>query len=812
MGKPGVTELQSWLGEAVRLHQSGLMEQAALLYRKVLASDPRNPDALHLLGMIALQQGQPRSAVELISQALANRDNDASYHFHLALAFQSLNDMARAVEGYRRALALKPDDPDIHNNLGNALAAQGKLEEARQALQRALVLQPGNAVAHSNLGNVQRSLGLHGEAEISFRKAIGLQPGFAGALVNLGNLQYDKGELQAAEASYRRALSLAPREVAAHCGLGVTLWQLGRHDDALGCYRRALALDPNHAESLANLADAGGGDDALELVRRSLASRETPQARKLFVRLARHWNGETVSGDIRPLMVRALTEAWDRPAALAAAAARMVRANPAIAPMVARANAAWPRLLSLAALLDGAGFAPLAQDSLLTALLTSTPNTDIPLERLLTQLRGAMVRELAQTPAIDPQAERVAAALAQQCFINEYVFLPGAAELAAAQTLLEQSPLTPLQLLLLASYVPLHRRNQAQELLARSWPPALEAVLTQQLREPMAEHRLRGEVMRLTAIEDPVSRLVQSQYEENPYPRWVRAAPETPDRIENFLSGKFARTFARPSTAMQDILVAGCGTGQRAIAMARKFPDAHVSAVDLSLASLAYARRKTDEAGLKIDYGQGDILLLEGRRFDLIESLGVLHHLADPFAGWRSLLSLLRPGGVMLLGLYSARARQPIARARARIAELALGSGAEDIRGFRQALMASDRPEASILDSEDFFSLSACRDLLFHVQEHHLSLPQIARFIAENDLRLLGFELEDAVLGAYRRRFPQDDSATDLACWDTFEAEHPGLFGGMYVFWIQTPGAGTREALNSGPALLQSEAKPGPRR
>jgi SAM-dependent methyltransferase len=174
------------------------------------------------------------------------------------------------------------------------------------------------------------------------------------------------------------------------------------------------------------------------------------------------------------------------------------------------------------------------------------------------------------------------------------------------------------------------------------------------------------------------------------------------------------------------------------------------------------------------------------RRFDLIESLGVLHHLADPWAGWRALLSLLRPGGFMLLGLYSEMARRPVMAARARIAE----RGAEDIRGFRQELIQSGDAYASILESEDFFSLSACRDLLFHVQEQRMTLGEIAGFIQSHNLRLLGFELDEQVLATYRKRFPQDRAAINLACWETFEAEHPGLFGGMYIFWVQKPGAG----------------------
>ena len=449
--------------------------------------------------------------------------------------------------------------------------------------------------------------------------------------------------------------------------------------------------------------------------------------------------------------------------------------------MVTRADAAWPERLSLAQLLGDAGFAPLAKDALLLALLTSAPNTDIPLERFLTLLRGAMMRE---HPSGD-DAIAFAAVLAQQCFINDYVFACGEDELAAARAM---ALATPMQLLLAASYVPLHSLPDAEKLLDRPWPAPVEAVLTQQLREPLRERALRADIPRLTRIEDPVSRAVQDQYEENPYPRWVRAAPQTPDTIANFLGNKFPlAAFERPA-GLNDILIAGCGTGQRSIAMARKFGAPHMLAIDLSLASLGYARRKSEELGLPIAYAQADILEMKAgeRAFDLIESLGVLHHLADPFEGWGALLDLLRPGGVMLLGLYSETARRPVTAARARIA--ALGTG--DIRAFRQDLMRDPHTDASILESEDFFSFSAARDLLFHVQERHVSLGQIAGFIQSQNLRLLGLELDDAVLAAYRKRFPQDRPATDLACWEAFEADHPGLFAGMYIFWVQKPAAG----------------------
>jgi Flp pilus assembly protein TadD/2-polyprenyl-3-methyl-5-hydroxy-6-metoxy-1,4-benzoquinol methylase len=818
------------LTEAVRLHQTGQLDQAAALYRKVLSVHPNSADALHLLGMIALQQGQAQTAAELIGKAVVLNDRHAPHHAHLALARQTLGDMEGAVAGYRRALALNPDDPDTYNNMGNALSALNRPENAVAAFRRALALQPGNAVVHNNLGTAQKSMGLWEEAEASFRKAAALQPGFAGAFVNLGNLYRDKDDLHGAERSYRHALTLAPRETAALCGLGLTLWQLGRHDEAMVNYQAVLAIDPAHPETLFNLAIArskdgaleeaealavralasrpgdtgilnhlaslrlarGDGAGAMEMIGRSLAVQETPRAGKLFVELTRrfNWSGDD---DTRRIMVRALTEPWDRPGALAHACAKLIRSHPAIGPLVMRADAAWPEQLSLAQLLGEAGFAPLAEDALLLALLTSAPNTDIAVERFLTMLRGAMLRELAHSSDAGPQAEHFAAALAQQCFINEYVFLPAEGELAAALALAETADIAPMQLLLVATYVPLHTLAHAEKLLQRSWPAPVEAVLTQHLREPFQEQRLRADIPRLTRIENPVSRAVQNQYEENPYPRWVRPAPETPNTIANFLNSKFPLAkFERPAAdALKDILIAGCGTGQCSIAKAQRFGAKHMLAVDLSLASLGYARRKSEELGLPIAYAQADILELEqsDRRFDLIESLGVLHHLADPFAGWRALLSLLRPGGFMLLGLYSEVARRPVLAARALIKERGFGGSADDIRSFRQYLIRNGDPQAyaSVLESEDFFSLSACRDLLFHVQEQRMTLDQIAGFIQSHDLNLLGFELEDAVLAQYHQRFPEDRAATDLACWETFEADHPGLFGGMYIFWVQKP-------------------------
>jgi SAM-dependent methyltransferase len=322
----------------------------------------------------------------------------------------------------------------------------------------------------------------------------------------------------------------------------------------------------------------------------------------------------------------------------------------------------------------------------------------------------------------------------------------------------------------------LHALACRDALLARTWPEAVARIVEQQVHEPLQEQEIRQSIPALTAIDDEVSKKVRDQYEEMPYPRWLKAAPVGRQvTLGWYLRNQFPQaTIADlPSERSLDVLIAGCGTGQHAIETGRRFASANVLAVDLSLTSIAYA--------------QADILKLGaiGRRFDLIESSGVLHHLADPAQGWRVLLSLLKPGGFMHIGLYSAIARADIRLARSFIVERGYGSSATDIRRCRQEILASEdgTPLKNAAKYSDFFTTSECRDLLFHVQEHQFTIPEIAAFLRANGLRFIGFGGQP--LQDYRRRFPQDNAASDLERWHVFETENPTAFVGMYQFWVQ---------------------------
>jgi SAM-dependent methyltransferase len=389
--------------------------------------------------------------------------------------------------------------------------------------------------------------------------------------------------------------------------------------------------------------------------------------------------------------------------------------------------------------------------------------------------------------------------LARQCFINDYVFASSAEERAQVDTLRDSVTAALLSgqtvnagaLALLACYEPLHTLRDAERLLNGDWAAPVRALLTQQIAEPCEEARIRDTIPRLTPICDAISLAVRQQYEQNPYPRWSKVVPLfRPQPLEALLGRLFPLArFAPLAKPPLDYLIAGCGTGQLVAIQLQSISGIAVTAVDLSLASLAYAKRTTDKLGLPVSYGQADILELGhlGRTFDVVDVAGVLHHMAEPLAGWRVLVSLLRSGGVMRVALYSRLARRFIMAAQRFIAAQGWPATPDGIRAARQAICAlpEGAPERRVAATLDFFSLSECRDLLFHVQEHTFDLKAIGAFLSENELELLGFDVDPEVASRYAQRFPEDAAKTSLDHWNTFEQENPDTFIGMYQFWVQ---------------------------
>jgi SAM-dependent methyltransferase len=227
-----------------------------------------------------------------------------------------------------------------------------------------------------------------------------------------------------------------------------------------------------------------------------------------------------------------------------------------------------------------------------------------------------------------------------------------------------------------------------------------------------------------------------------------------------------------------------------AIDTAMHLRGARVTAIDLSRASLSYAMRKAREYRLEnIDFRQADILAFngDGAPYHVINCTGVLHHMQDPRKGLHRLVGMLMPQGLIRLALYSQLARAPLVEARAAIRARGYGSTPGDIRAFRQQVIdeGSDGAFAELMGSTDFFSLSDCRDLLFHVQETAFTVSGIKSLLDEAGLEFLGFELTIAEVESGFRRRHAEAALTDLQAWAAYEQQHPHSFRAMYQFWCR---------------------------
>lgn len=262
---------------AVRHHQDGNLLQAESLYRQVLATHAGHADALHLLGLLALQVGRADLAIELIEQAIGSDACVPLYHTNLGNALKAVGRLDDAVACYRAALAIEPDGAAALNNLGATLHAQHRLVEAEACLRQALTLRPDGPETHNNLGAVLADQGRTDAAIDNYRQAIALWPSDPRAHNNLGAALKDQGEFEAAVRSYRRAIALRPDFAAAHANLGIALRRLGRLPEADACCRKALAHQPDLLEAHdtlgATLAERGRLTEAAACYRRAIALR-----------------------------------------------------------------------------------------------------------------------------------------------------------------------------------------------------------------------------------------------------------------------------------------------------------------------------------------------------------------------------------------------------------------------------------------------------------------------------------------------------------------------------------------------------------
>ena len=723
------------LRHAIRLLDQGHSREAIDALERIVAAEPSSHAALHLLAVGELRVGLALQAVSHAAKALERRPQAVDYALTLGEAWTAAGDPARAAEAYVAASACDPRDARPRINLGVMAQARGDAEGAVGEYRAALALDPKSAHAHNNMAAALEQLGRSEEAIPHLREAVALRPQFVEARTNLAALLHRKGAVL----------------------------------EGLQLLFAGLADDPANANLRWSLAEALSG---LTL------GTVGPAERRVLVDLCNDENLSMLS--LTSAVLSILMNGEPVPALMDAA--RRGR-NPFAAP-------------------DPAADA-FVRDPLLLAALPRMPVVDAGFESLLVFLRRAILeQQCGEGATSQPVHHGFLCALARHMWFAGYSQFAEREEIAAAAALasrataalagevIEPRALEGL-LATCALYGPLSALPGSQRLLGQpltAWSPEFRPVAAEQVLDARRERELAAELVAITPIADEISRKVQSQYEETPYPRWVSVGRSRPVALADL--ARRLRPDREPPrrTGPVQVLIAGCGTGHHAIQSSSTYADAEVLAIDLSRASLAYAMRMAERFGTtNLRFRQADILQLGtlGRRFALVESVGVLHHLGDPLAGWRVLVDLLEPDGFMRIGLYSRAARASVREAAKLASDLGVPRTPEGIRSLRKAIMdlPATHPARGVMSFGDFFSLYGCRDLILNVQEHTFSIAEIERSLEQLGLEFLAMHPEPATLRSFAARFPGREAARDLRCWARLEDEIPGTFKGMYQFW-----------------------------
>jgi len=849
---PGSTdpELREMMQRATGLHREGRIDQAVVAYEAVLVREPRHADALQFMGVAKMQAGLSDEAIGLLKKAVAADPANSQANYNLGLALRAEGREQKALVAFRRAIAVEPRNFEAHNAIAAILlGAADQLDMAEAHIRRAINNNPNYVPALNNLALLLKARGRPQEALREARSAVAIAPQHATALTTLGSLLLELGETEEAEKILRDAVILAPEDSGVYANLGLVLKFIGLAVDAEAAFERALELDPENTEKMNHLAlirsEQGRQDEAAVLLEH--ASAQKPGDATLHASLGTVYHrqqkwGESITCFRRALdldgnnldraqgfadslrggaFLQANAQLWKdlerclkiegiNHEPLAVPAARLLRNSQQLAPLV-EAVRCGDLGLSATEVQKGDVLAPLCTE-FVSRLMHNVIIPDATIEQILAAIRRSLLKlaVAGRLPErLKQQTLNFLCTLASQCFLNEYVYLQSAeeeAEVASLQAQIDDRLRQPEErppraaIAVLASYRSLDGLATNGILAGHEMAvgdDAFSQLITQQIRNTMAERKLAPDLAELGENCDEPLTKVRPQYDENPYPRWTSIARFKAMSVRAMLGDLFpyANLSGLNIPGEPDLLVAGCGTGAQAVAAASRYRNSRVLAMDPSLASLAYGKRQAAVLGVDhIEWARGDILALAGfeRRFDIIDCVGVLHLMREPMAGWRTLRNLLKPGGAMKVGLYSELARADFNQLGADLA--ALENPADRIRSYRHEIIAlpDDAPLKRVMALRDFYTLSQCRDLLFHVEEHRFNLPEIARSLDELDLEFIGFEMcERTVVDRYRARFPNDPGALNLDTWNRFEIENPHTFVGMYQFWVKPRGVPT---------------------
>lgn len=413
---------------------------------------------------------------------------------------------------------------------------------------------------------------------------------------------------------------------------------------------------------------------------------------------------------------------------------------------------------------------------------------DLEIEKMLTFLRKFILLNIDDLEFVE-KINNLIENMALNCFSNDYIFSLTQEETIKLKELENQILLiTNTQLLCIAMYKNLFNFSLNNKVNLDELPFKFSKHC---ILNPLREKSIINKIKSFSEINDDISIKVKEQYETFPYPLWsytdTHLAKENITEYLSSLGLKFSNNDFF-SKNIKSILLGGCGTGKEAAEYAELLPDMEITAIDLSKASLGYAIRKCEELEINnVKFLHGDILHLDkiNKKFDLVLSNGVIHHMKDPAAGCEALLKRLKKNGLIKLSLYSETARSEFLKFQDE-AKLQNLQSRELLRDFRNAIIRNnDIKEKWMTTISDFYNLREFKDLICHEQEHTFTIKKIQILIEKFNLEFCGFQNNFNLHEKFKDYFNSSQNLYNLDYWQEFEEKNPHIFKSMYQFWCQ---------------------------
>ncbi|MDA7576441.1 tetratricopeptide repeat protein [Candidatus Pelagibacter sp.] len=705
-------------------------------------------------------------AQKLYLKILTINPNHSSAYNNLGVIFENLGDYQRAMGCYKKAIVNNPKYIDALNNLGALFQRSKNYQKAKECYERMIEINPQSIIALNNLGALFQRSKNYQKAKECYEKAFTIDPNQILTLNNLGNLFINLKDYQKARDYFEKGIKINPNFANTYSNLGILFNITGEYIKAIDSFYKVMLINPEDERLAAQIVETFRYVKVERIPNTNIAN-----LKKLFLFLFKKNNIDfsTITKNAKSILFS--NDEQDQ-------LEEAINSNSLLS------NKILQRLL---------------KEELFYLLLQKCLISDIFLEKLLTKIRYDILYVLINSNKYNLKEDfNFIISLAEHCWLNEYVYIQSEKEINEISKLTrrieDNNEIEELQISILGCYQPLNSSKKIIDKLMnyKSSNLLFNDLISMQIIEPLKEIELVKSIKSLDKIKDSISIKVRDQYEKNPYPRWRITQKYLPANYFTYLNSDIGPNNVDYNDKFNNpkVLIAGCGTGDHAISTTR-YKNSNILAVDLSLNSLAYAKRKTEELGYKnIEYMHADILQLNklNKKFDIIESSGTLHHMKDPLVGLQILLNLLKPHGYLKLALYSEKAREHVVATREFIKNKNYKNTNEDIKIFRQHIINKevDPLIKKIILSRDFYSTSNVRDLLFHIQEHRFTIPQISKILKDFNLEFLGFIFQNQFIKKdYFKYFPEDEKNTALDNWHEYEKKNPGTFRGMYQFWVR---------------------------